>query len=219
MTLLGYEFRDSALAEEALTTPSYKMTSPRARDNQRLEFLGDAVLGFVAADWLFKREAGEEEGLLTSRRQHMVSSSALAAAGEAAGLPALLRRNKGAAPLPPGAKAVADAVEAVIGAAWLDGGLEAAKTVFDTLGLQSNSRYGELDGNPKSALQHYSQALIPPRTPVYKTLNVSGTADKPVFTVEVSIAGAGAASGEGRNKKEAESNAAAALFSLLGANA
>lgn len=215
MELLGWKFRDEALAHEALTTPSFKMTSPGARDNQRLEFLGDAVLGLAAADWLFAHNSSAEEGELTARRQHMVSAETLAKAGDAAGLPALLLRNKGAAPLAAGSKVVADAVEAVIGAAWLDGGFDAAKRVFDALGLAEFSRFSELDGNPKSALQHRSQAMKPPRVPQYRTVGVGGTADKPLFTVEVSVEGAGAARGRGGSRKEAEARAAAALLETL----
>lgn len=215
MTLLGYEFRNEALATEALTTPSFRMTTPSARDNQRLEFLGDAVLGLVAADWLYAQDAKASEGELTPRRGHMVSSATLAKAAEAAGLVPLLRRNKGAEPLPSGAKAVADAAEAVFGAAWLDGGLDAARKVFDFLGLASFSGFGELDGNPKSALQHYTQSLVPPFTPSYKTLSVSGTADKPLFTVEATAGKLGSAKGEGGSRKEAEAKAAEALLAKL----
>ena len=215
MTVLGYEFRNEALAIEALTTPSFRMTTPNARDNQRLEFLGDAVLGLIAADWLYKKDAKANEGELTPRRCHMVSAATLAKAAEAAGLVALLRRNKGAEPLSAGAKTVADAAEAVFGAAWLDGGLDAAKKIFDFLDLASFSRFGELDGNPKSALQHYTQSLVPPLVPAYKTLAVEGTADKPLFTVEASAGKLGTACGKGRSRKEAEANAAAALLAKL----
>lgn len=215
MTLLGWTFRDESLAEEALTTPSYRMSSPGARDNQRLEFLGDAVLGLVAANLLYLRDKEANEGSLTSRRCHMVSAQTLAKAAESAGLAALLRRNKGAEPLQPGAKVLADAAEAVMGAAWLDGGFEAAKKVFDTLGLDAYSRFGELDGNPKSALQHYTQSMIPPLTPTYRTVSVGGTADKPVFLAEVSVEGLGAARGSGPTRKEAEARAADVLLASL----
>ncbi len=215
MTIFGYQFKNVALANEALTTPAFRMTEPSAVDNQRLEFLGDAVLGLLATDWLYANMPFAKEGELTGRRQHMVSSAALSEAAAKYGLAPMLRRNKGAAPLAKCAKALADAVEAVIGAAWLDGGLPAAKAVFDYLGLVENSRYGELDGNPKSALQHATQALTPPRTPAYRMVKSEGTSDKPVFTAEVYVDGLGAATGIAGSIKEAEAKAAAALLERM----
>lgn len=214
MTVCGYEFRDEELAGVALTTPSYRMTCPSAKDNQRLEYLGDAVLGLLAADWLYAANPSSAEGDLTARRQHMVSSAALCKAANENGLAAMLRRNKGAGPLDANSKTLADAVEAVIGAAWLDGGYDAAKSVFDFLGLAENAKYGELDGNPKAALQHAAQAMKPPRAPVYVLAKTEGTSDKPIFTVEVSVEGMGKATGAGGTRKEAESRAAAALLML-----
>ena len=215
MTLLGYEFRNPAIAKEALTTPSFRMSEPSARDNQRLEFLGDAVLGLLATDWLYANNPDSREGDLTGRRQHMVSSAALCEAADRLGFASLLRRNKGATPLPRNSKTLADAVEAVIGAAWLDGGLAAAKKVFDYLGLVENSRLGELDGNPKSKLQHITQALTPPRTPVYRMVKAEGTSDKPVFTMEVVVEGVGRAEGVAGSIKDAETAAAATLLRSL----
>ena len=211
--VLGWEFSDRALLSEALTTPAFRMTTPSAKDNQRLEFLGDAVLGMLAADWLYANSPSAREGELTARRQHMVSTAALSAAAEKCGLQNLLRLNKGANGVPSGSKTLADAVEAVIGAAWLDGGQAAAKAVFDFLGLTENSRLGELDGNPKTALQHITQAMVPSRIPSYEVVNVEGTANCPAFTVRVFVEGLGEATGRAGSKKEAESAAAAALLS------
>jgi len=145
----------------------------------------------------------------------MVSSVALCEAADRLGLAALLRRNKGAEPLPKNSKTLADAVEAVIGAAWLDGGLAAAKKVFDYLGLVENSRFGELDGNPKSKLQHITQALTPPRTPAYRMIKVEGTSDKPIFTMEVVVEGVGRAEGVAGSIKDAETSAASNLLHSL----
>ena len=139
-TIFGYEFRNGALLEEALTTPSCRQTDPTARDNQRLEFLGDAVLGVLAADLLYASRPRDSEGQLTVRRANMVSAPALCAAAAKHDLASRLRRNKGAAPIPANSKTLADAVEAVIGAAYLDGGLAAAKTVFDALALADLAR-------------------------------------------------------------------------------
>ena len=109
---IGYEFRDLALLERALTTPACRMSNPDAADNQRLEFLGDAVFGLLSADAVYEAYPGEQEGRLTVRRTHLVSGAVLAEAGERIGLDKFLKRNVGAHPLPPHAKAIADAVRA-----------------------------------------------------------------------------------------------------------
>lgn len=214
-TLFGYTFKNAILLEEALTTPSFRMTTPKASDNQRLEFLGDAVLGLLATDWLYANNPSLKEGELTGKRQHMVSTAALCDAVGGSEFISLLKRNKGAGELSPKSKTVADAVEAVIGAAWLDGGLEAAKTIFDNLSLTANSRFGELDGNPKSALQHLTQAMVPPRMPSYRLVKTTGTSNKPTFTVEVTVEGVGSAQGEGGSRREADSAAAMKLIETL----
>ena len=211
--IFGYEFRNGALLEEALTTPSYRMTDPHAADNQRLEFLGDAVLGFLAADWLYAQDASAAEGPLTVRRTHMVSSVALCAAAGRLGLASRLRRNRGAAELSANAKTLADAVEAVIGAAYLDGGIAAARTVFDALALTASAGAPDWASNPKGELQVRAQAMTPPRLPEYAVLSVAGKAHEPVFTVRVAVEGMGEATASARSHKEAESFAAARLLS------
>ena len=214
-TIFGYEFRNGALLDEALTTPSCRQTDPGVRDNQRLEFLGDAVLGFLAADLLYASLPRDAEGSLTVRRAHMVSSAALCAAAVRHGLAASLKRNKGAAELPENSKTLADAVEAVIGAAYLDGGMSAAKTVFDALGLPELAKEDARAGNPKGELQIRAQAMTPPRHPVYTLLRTGGKAHDPVFTVEVAVEGLGKASASARSHKEAETRAAARLLTML----
>lgn len=215
--IFGYAFKNDALLEEALTTPSYRMTCPKAKDNQRLEFLGDAVLDFLAADQLFASCPGDSEGPLTVKRTHMVSSPALCAAAVRHGLGARLRRNKGAAPLPDNAKTYADAVEAILGAAWLDGGLAAARQVFAALELGAGAETSPWADNPKGALQERSQAMTPTRAPHYRLVKTTGTSDKPVFFVEVSVEGIGTAQGSGTTKQAAEAHAAAELLRRLGA--
>ena len=213
MEIFGYRFRDGALLEEALTTPSYRMTCPGSADNQRLEFLGDAVLGFLAADRLYRECPAEREGPLTVRRTRMVSSAALCEVAAREGLADRLRRNRGAEQLPRNAKTLADAIEAVIGAAWLDGGLEAARTVFESLGLTGDEAADGTTSNPKGDLQVLAQAMDPPRHPAYALVRVAGQAHRPLFTVRVSVEGIGTAEAEAGSRKEAESRAAAQLLS------
>lgn len=212
---LGYAFSRSELLDAALTTPSCKMDSPRVTDNQRLEFLGDAVLGLLAAEHLFETLPAEQEGELTVRRTHMVSSAALCGAAARIGLAGHLKRNRAAEDLPPDSKTVADAVEAVIGAAYVDGGFAAARRVFDSLGLSENAETGSWSANPKGDLQIKTQAMVPPRRPVYELIGTTGPDHRPVFTVRVSVEGAGEATASAGNRREAESLAAAELLRSL----
>lgn len=217
MDICGYSFKDDALLQEALTTPACRMDRPHVRDNQRLEFLGDAVLGLLSAERVFASFARESEGALTVRRAHMVSAAALCAAAGRLGLGARLVRNRGAAELPADAKALADAVEAVIGAAYLDGGLAAARQVFAALELTANAEGGDWSSNPKGDLQIRAQAMKPPRHPVYELVDATGRAHEPVFTVRVTVEGLGSATASAGSHKQAESRAAALLLDAVAA--
>ena len=212
MEIFGYAFENAALLEEALTTPAYRMDVPVAKDNQRLEFLGDAVLGMLSAERLYAEFPKEQEGSLTVRRTHMVSAAALCEAATRLGLAARLRRNAGATELPQNAKTLADAIEAIIGAAYLDGGFAAAKRVFAALELSANAAEGEWNGNPKGELQVRAQAMKPPRHPEYELLKTEGKAHEPVFTVRVTVEGMGSATASARSHKRAEAIAAAELL-------
>lgn len=215
MMFLGHDFRNEALLEEALTTPAYRMDYPKARDNQRLEFLGDAVLGLLAAERLYGEFPEEQEGPLTVRRTRMVSSAALCEAARRLSLADSLKRNHGAAPLSPNAKTLADAVEAIIGAAYVEGGFEAAREVFNALELSSQGEAIAWNGNPKGELQIRAQAMRPPRHPEYELLATAGKAHEPIFTVRVFVEGLGEATGSARSHKEAEQKAAATLLGTL----
>ena len=193
---IGYEFRDPALLDRALTTPACRMSDPAAADNQRLEFLGDAVLGLLSADAVFAAYPEEQEGCLTVRRTHLVSGAVLAEAGERA-------------------KAIADAMEAVMGAVWLDGGLAAAQGVFSRLGLPIDAPLNEWADNPKGHLQVRAQAHKPPARPVYEILKSEGPSHAPIVTVRVAVEGLGAATATAGSKTAAEIAAAAALLQQL----
>ena len=213
---LGYTFRDKALLERALTTPACRMDHPELPDNQRLEFLGDAVFGLLSADAVFAAYPDEQEGPLTVRRTHLVSGAMLAKVAERIGLRDHLRRNKGASALPPLAKPLSDAMEAVMGAVWLDGGLPAARTVFDHLELPLNAPLNEWSQNPKGALQVKAQSLQPPRLPVYTIDSVKGPDHAPVVTVTVTVEGLGSATVTAGSKTAAEVAAAVAMLERLG---
>ena len=212
---IGYTFHDAELLTHALTTPACRMDHPEGGDNQRLEFLGDAVFGLLSADAVFAAFPDDDEGLLTVRRTHLVSGAALAAAAERLGLRDHLKFNQGAQPPPPNAKVLADSLEALMGAVWLDGGLEAVRTVFAALDLPLRATFNEWDANPKGYLQVKTQAMHPPRRPVYEVTQMSGVAHAPVVTVRVSVSGLGEAVATAGSKSAAEVAAASALLEKI----
>ncbi|MBR4654237.1 MAG: ribonuclease III [Kiritimatiellae bacterium] len=212
---IGYEFRDLSLLDRALTTPACRMDRPECADNQRLEFLGDAVFGFLAADALYAMYPDEQEGPLTVRRTHLVSGATLAEAAERIGLRHHLHRNKGASELPPRAKPLSDAMEALMGAVWLDGGLDAARAVFARLAFPLDEQFNEWTANPKGCLLVKAQAFHPPRQPVYVVDSVKGPDHAPIVTVTVKVEGLGEATATALSKTAAETAAAAALLAQL----
>lgn len=215
MVFLGHDFQNEELLEEALTTPAYKIDHPKANDNQRLEFLGDAVLGLLSAKELYAAFPTEKEGRLTVKRTHMVSTAALCAAAAKLALKSSLKRNQGAAELPDDSKTLADAIEAIIGAAYLDGGLEGAEEVYATLALEANRTLSEADMNPKGVLQIKAQAMKPQRHPIYELIECVGKAHAPEFTVKVTLEGVGEAVAKARSRKEAETLAARELLNMI----
>lgn len=216
MVFLGYNFKNKALLEQALTTPSYRMDKPDANDNQRLEFLGDAVLQLITSDLLYKENPLKSEGVLTAKRAQVVSSVSLCRAATFARIGGSLKRNAAAGEISPNSKVLADAVEALLGAAWLDGGLDAAKTVFENLGLKEAafSVRGSMS-NHKGELQIKAQSFKPPRRPVYELKSVEGPSHRPIFTIEVSLEGVGSAVAKAGTRKEAENLAAGLLLERI----
>ena len=196
---IGYAFRDASLLEQALTTPACHMDRPEVSDNQRLEFLGDAVFGLLSADAVYAAFPADAEGLLTVRRTHLVSGAALADAAERLHLRDHLKFNQGAQPPPPHAKVLADAV----------------RTVFAALGLPLNASFNEWDANPKGYMQVKTQAMHPPRRPVYEVTQTGGVAHAPVVTVRVRVHGLGEAVATAGSKTAAEVAAAAALLEKI----
>ncbi len=209
---LGYTFKDSRLLERALTTPACKMSNPSAIDNQRLEFLGDAVIGLLSAATVFNAYPNDQEGMLTVRRTRLVSGNALIDAAEKFGLRQYIKRNTGAHELQKGAKVLADAVEALMGAVWLDGGFEAAEKVFKNFDLPFEEDLNEWDSNPKGYLQVLAQGLRPSQIPFYKVDMVKGSQHEPVVTVTVTVKNLGSATATAISRRRAEVEAAAKLL-------
>lgn len=194
----------------ALTHPSYANEQGRRGDNQRLEFLGDAVLSFCTSEVLYARFPDADEGTLTRTRAQLVNADALAAFARSIELPdgLLLGRGAVAAGLRNSTNVVADAVEALIAAAFLDAGLEAAKCACEKVvdfGLARQREAGARDA--KSELQEQVQALGS-APPTYRVVQSGGPAHARWFEVEVVLAGKAIGTGRGRSKRLAEQQAA-----------
>ena len=213
---LGWE-RPPALIDEALTHRSFtnerhgRGKRPAARDNQRLEFLGDSVLNLCVSELLMAAFPEADEGLLSRMRANLVNTDPLAEFGRTVGLGAALRLGRGsqASGDHEQANVLADAVEALVGAAYLDGGLGAARDLVGRIvgeGLRNAATLGGLDA--KSALQERVQAAGGP-TPIYRVVSGQGNdGNATSFTVEVFTGEQRLGSGEGRTKKAAQQAAA-----------
>lgn len=208
---LRHEARDPALFERAFTHGSVGQDS-----YERLEFLGDRVLGLSIAAALFDRYPDEPEGKLSRRFNDLVTREACAEVGRSLGIPPLIRLGKQARE--DGANqsdnVVGDVVEAVIGALYLEAGFETARSFV----IESWTPYlhGQARApiHPKSALQELAAARGC-KNPDYEVVGRTGAHHAPRFAVRVSIAGLGEADAEGSSKQEAETSAAAALLSKL----
>lgn len=205
---------DSARAHVALTHPTYSHEVRGTENNQRLEFLGDAVLDFIASERLFERHPEADEGELTRLRARVVSTDALAEFARGHGVGAALRFGRGAqlAQLAESDNVLADAVEALLAATYLDHGLETARRVCERIvefGLRAAPRAGARD--PKSELQERVQALGL-RAPVYDVVGREGPAHDTLFTVSVVTGETELGRGQGRSKRLAERAAAQAAL-------
>jgi len=207
----GYRPTNLHLFELALTHSS------RSEENyERLEFLGDRVLGVSIAAWLYELFPEEPEGKLSRRLNVLVSRVTCAEIARDIGLPEQMRLGKQARE--DGAldsdNVLGDAVEALIGAVFLDGGFEEAQEVVQRLWAARIGEQEKAPKHPKSSLQEWA-AANDRRPPVYELLGRSGAHHSPTFEVEVSIKGVGSARGEGTTKQEAETEAAKALLGQL----
>ncbi len=207
----GHRPADLALFELALTHSS------KSEENyERLEFLGDRVLGLATAAWLYELFPEEPEGKLSRRLNVLVSRAICAGVGRDIGIPERMRLGKQARD--DGAldsdNVLGDVVEAMIGAVYLDAGFEAAEDVVQRLWA---SRVGELERapkHPKSTLQEWAAANNR-KPPAYALVGRSGPHHAPTFIVEVSIKGVGEARAEGATKQDAETAAAEALLEQI----
>ena len=213
---IGVVFRDPTILQRALTHSSYLNENPDCSwgDNERLEFLGDAVADFIAADLLFGRFPQWQEGELTSLRAEMVRADTLARFALQIDLGANLHLGRGEEQSGGRVRPalLSDAFEALLGAIYLEGGMPAAERfVLPFLLDFLKGREGLLQRDPKSRLQEWAQAKFR-STPVYVTVEEVGPDHARQFTIEVLIRGEPCGRGAGRSKQAAEQAAARAAW-------
>lgn len=216
--LLGHRFGRPDLLRQALTHRSALQTRARRGDsNERLEFVGDRVLGLVMAEWLAERFPREPEGKLGPRLAVLVSRPVLAEIAEAIGLASVLDVSPGEARagVKKRATVLADALEAAIGALYFDGGLEAARRFVRHAWDAAMAAQVTPPRNAKSTLQEWAlgRGL---KLPTYQLVTRSGPPHAPLFVIAVSVAGE-TGSGRAGSKQAAEQQAAAELLGKLGA--
>ncbi|SJZ35436.1 RNAse III [Enhydrobacter aerosaccus] len=218
---LGHAFGNPELAAEALThrsaldrRPELKLAFPNG--NERLEFLGDRVLSLAMADLLLRRYPREREGELARRHASLVRAAALAEIAEAIDLGRHIRLSDPERGQKGGIKPniLADALEALLGAVFLDAGFAAAAASIETLWGDRVATHATAPRDAKTALQEWAQARRLP-LPEYREVGREGPPHAPVFVVDVTIKGHEPGHGRGGNKREAERIAAAALLERL----
>lgn len=218
--VVGVSFRDPALLRRALTHASFLNENPDCSwgDNERLEFLGDAVVDFVAADYLYAHFPEWQEGQLTSLRADWVRAETLArfAADKGLGKHLLLGHGEEQSGARTRVAMLSNAFEALVGAIYLDAGLEAARQFIlpfldDLIRAQASSAAPR---DPKSRLQEWSQSVVH-AAPVYVTVEETGPDHARQFTVEVLVRGQVQGRGTGHSKHTAEQAAARAALDAL----
>ncbi len=214
---VGHRFRNPDLLRQALTHAGAAHGRRGMPDNERLEFLGDRVLGLVVAELLIERFPDATEGELGPRLTALVRREALAEAAASIGLGSYLvlapaDAASGARDQP---KPLADACEAVIAALYLDGGLEAARRFILARWEAMIVGVATMPVEPKSALQEWAQGHGR-KLPAYRVIRAAGSAHAPTFEVSVEVAGLEPASGHGPSKRAAEKAAAIALLQRIG---
>ncbi|MFL5253013.1 MAG: ribonuclease III [Rhodopila sp.] len=214
--LLGYSFKRPDLLQEALTHRSALYGHRRSHgSNERLEFIGDRVLGLLMAEWLAERYPREQEGELGRRLAHLVSQPVLAAVADSIGLAGELSVAPGEARagVRKRATVIADALEATLGALYLDGGLDAARTFVRRAWDEVMNDLAAPPKDAKTALQEWAQKRGL-NLPAYTVTGRSGPPHAPEFTVTVSV-GTFTGSGTGASKRVAEQLAAEALLAQV----
>ena len=214
---LGVAFRDKSLLQRALTHRSYLNEHPEFpfEDNERLEFLGDAVLDFVTGEYLYHRFPEQREGSLTSLRSVLVRRNTLADFARQWDLGRHLMMGHGEAETGGRNRSatLCAAFEAVVGALYLDQGVDSVQALIEPLIVPQISRTlrERLDKDPKSSLQEFAQGRMH-QTPRYRTVSESGPDHAKEFTVEATVGGEVYGTGKGYSKQQAAQEAARAAL-------
>ncbi len=218
--VMGYLFEDPSLLDQALTHKSYANEhGPEARDNERLEYLGDAVLDLVVSRLLYDLSPPLSEGKMSKIRAFLVSEPSLERVARTLGLGPLIRLGRGEEQTGGREKAsiLSGAFEALVAAIYLDGGFDLAFQFVEALfrPILEQEGTGVLRRDYKTRLQEYCQARYG-RTPVYRLVREWGPDHDKTFEVEIRLGNRTLGRGRGRNKKEAEQRAAQDALELLG---
>jgi ribonuclease-3 len=217
---LGYFFTDGKVLMEALTHRSFYHENPGKADayNERLEFLGDSVLGFIIVEYLFSVDQNLTESVMAKTKSYIVKEAVLSEVASSISLGQYLRLGKGEEQTGGRTKKslLADAFEALLGAVYVDGGYDAAKKIV--LSLFSRKIHPIINSgefhDSKTELQEKTQLLFS-SIPEYRIIKQEGEEHRKVFTVEVYISGDKYGSGVGKSKKEAETRAAKEALARL----
>ena len=216
--ILGITFRDTAVYKEAMTHKSFAAEHQLSYDNQRLELLGDAVVQIILTDYLYRRYTDLQEGDLTKIRSAMVNQDALAQFARDISLGSFLLLGRGELELNGQDRdsTISDAFESLIGAIYLDHGLETATNIFLPILLKNYPDPAESlhEINPKGILQEYTQQNSQ-GVPQYRVVSVTGPAHAPQYEVEVLIKDKVIARGTASSHKLAEREAARAAVRIL----
>ena len=219
--VIGHRFANPALLSEALTHRSAlhgkRAIGARPISNERLEFLGDRVLNLLMAEWLLERFPQEQEGDLGKRQAHLVSGPTVAAVADRLGLAGAIALSPGEARVGVGALATvrSDAMEAVLGAVFLDAGLDAARGLVRRAWAEEFAGQGKPPRDSKTALQEWALGRALP-LPSYDLVESSGPSHAPRFVVRVTVRGE-SGTGAAHSKQAAQREAAADLLARLGA--
>ncbi len=216
--ILGYRFHDPELLKSAITHPSAVEGKPPSAGYERLEFLGDSIIGLIVSEELYKSFPDMDEGALTRMKVSLISGESLSAAATEKGFADIIifgmsERGTGSRGMH---SALENVYEAVVGALYLDGGLEPArKWVIDTLKPHLATASAAIPENPKSLLQEKTQAELH-ETPHYTLVSSGGPAHSPTFVCDCWVGERVVGQGIGSSKKEAEAAAAEMGLYTLG---
>jgi ribonuclease-3 len=213
---IGYQFQDAELLQIALTHTSHQDAAYGEDDFERLEFLGDAVLGMVISEMLYRMFPQEREGDLAKRKAALVQRRALVKMAKIWGVDAVVRlsiREESAGGRHTDST-LEDACEALIGAVYLDGGFEAAQALILRHWEPEAANYKAPPKDPRTALQEWAQGRALP-LPDYQELERRGEAHAPVFVIQVTVEGFDPVQAEGASKKSASAMAAREMLRMI----